>query len=247
MVRSPSSIGELERELQAHADPTKQAWWSNYVKGAEFYGVTMADTRSLGLHWWQSAEHDDPVAEAVALGHHPITEIRLAGISIMERILIRDGTMGYVDLPRLQDAMNTGAFDDWNTCDWFCIKVLQQLMDGAPAEAHSEMLSWATADIVWVKRAALVAFVNLIPRAEPSAGFDTRFTAAASTVAQDQRRFCQTAIGWTMRELSVRDPSAVERFLADHLQLLSREAISNASKKLDSRTRSGLLSAHGSL
>ena len=100
---------------------------------------------------------------------------------------------------------------------------------------------------MWVKRAALVAFVNLIPRAEPSAGFDTRFAAAAIGVAQDQRRFCQTAIGWTMRELSVRNPLAVEGFLADHLQLLSREAISNASKKLDPATRSGLLSAHRSL
>lgn len=247
MVRARSPIGDLERELQAHADPIKQGWWSNYVKGAEFYGVTMADARLLGLQWWRSAEHDNPVAEAVALGHHPITEIRLAGISIMERILIPDATMRSSDLPLLHDAVIEGAFDDWNTCDWFCIKVLQQLMDGAPTETHSEMLSWATADVVWVKRAALVAFVNLIPRAEPSAGFDTRFAAAAIGVAQDQRRFCQTAIGWTMRELSVRNPLAVEGFLADHLQLLSREAISNASKKLDPATRSGLLSAHRSL
>ena len=247
MIRARSSIGMLERELQAHADPKKQAWWSHYVKGAEFYGVTMADTRSLGLGWWQSTEHDDPVAEVVALGHHPITEIRLAGISIMERILIPDGTMGCLDLPLLQDAISAGAFDDWNTCDWFCIKVLQQLMDGASIETHSEMLSWAPADIMWVKRAALVAFVNLIPRSEPSAGFDTRFTAAASTAVEDQRRFCQTSIGWTMRELSVRNPLVVESFLADHLQLLSREAISNASKKLGSQTRSILLSAHRSL
>jgi 3-methyladenine DNA glycosylase AlkD len=247
MVRAHSSVGTLERELQAHADPKKQSWWSNYVKGAEFYGVTMVDTRSIGLGWWQSTEHDDPVAEAVTLGHHPTTEIRLAGISIMERILIPDGTMGCLDLPLLRDAMSAGAFDDWNTCDWFCIKVLQQLMDGASIETHSEMLGWALADIVWVRRAALVAFVNLIPRAEPSAGFDTRFTTAASMVAEDQRRFCQTSIGWTMREMSIRNPLAVERFLTNHLQLLSREAISNASKKLDPQIRSGLLSAHRSL
>lgn len=247
MGRVPSSVGTLERELRAHADPEKQAWWSNYVKGAEFYGVTMADTRRLGLEWWQSTEHDDPVAEAVALGHHPTTEIRLAGISIMERILIPDGTMGSSDLSLLQDAMSAGAFDDWNTCDWFCIKALQKLMDGASIETHTEMLSWTQADVMWVKRAALVAFVNLIPRAEPSIGFDTRFTAAASIVAEDQRRFCQTSIGWTMRELSVRSPLTVESFIANHLQLLSREAVSNATKKLDPPIRSGLLSAHRSL
>ena len=43
------SVTSLEEELQAHSDPAKRAWWSNYVKGAAFYGVPMADTRRIGL------------------------------------------------------------------------------------------------------------------------------------------------------------------------------------------------------
>lgn len=237
----------LEQELRINSDASKRAWWSNYVKGADFYGVTMADTRRIGLAWWRSTDHDEPVGEALALGHHPITEMRLAGISIMERIMIPDGTMGRDDLPRLKLAMDTGAFNDWNTCDWLCVKVLHQLMEDASSSTHAEMLSWSYADTLWTKRAALVSFVNLIPRTEPSSGFDGRFTEAASRIAQDKRRFCQTAVGWAMRELSVRNPSAVEQFLLDHIALLSREAINNATKKLDTQTRVSLLSVHKNL
>lgn len=230
-----------------HSDASKKAWWSNYVKGSDFYGVTMADTRRISLAWWRSADHDDPVAEAVDLGHHPITEMRLAGISIMERIVIPDGMMGSDDLPHLRLAIDTGAFGDWNTCDWLSVKVLHQLMEDAKPSTHAEMLSWSVADTLWTKRSSLVAFVNLIPSTEPSTGFDDRFIDAASRIAQDKRRFCQTAVGWTMRELSVRNPSAVEQFVVEHIALLSREAISNATKKLDPRTRDSLLAAHKDL
>jgi 3-methyladenine DNA glycosylase AlkD len=217
------------------------------VKGAEFYGVAMPDTRRVGLNWWLSRDHDDPVGEAMTLGHHPITEIRLAGISIMEHVLIPNETMACDDLSRVRDAMDAGAFDDWNTCDWLCVKVLHQLMDRGQADTHMEMLSWSRADTVWVKRASLVSFVNQIPRAEPSKRFDGRFVTAAGRVVNDQRRFCQTSIGWTMRELSVRVPSIVEQFLFEHLPQLSREAINNATRKLDPPTRKALLSIHKSL
>jgi 3-methyladenine DNA glycosylase AlkD len=142
--------------------------------------------------------------------------------------------------------MDEGAFDDWNTCDWFCVKVLHRLMEDGEPNAHSELLSWSHSATLWTKRASLVGFVNLLPKREMDVGFDDGFVAAAGRVAEDQRRFCQTSIGWTMRELSVRRPSLVEDFLENHLVMLSREAITNASKKLDARVRQRLLEAHRS-
>jgi 3-methyladenine DNA glycosylase AlkD len=237
----------LELALQKHGDSSKQVWWSNYVKGAEFYGVEMSTTRSVALEWWESSAHADPIGEALSLCDHPITEVRLAGISILERVLIPAGTLRTPDLPRLRNATRGGAFDDWNTCDWFCVKVLHQLMNGAPSNAHEEMLSWSSDEGVWSKRAALVAFVNILPKAEPSSGFDGQFMDTAARVVQDPRRFCQTAIGWTMRELSRRQPLEVEAFLTAHVAMLSREAITNASRKLEGEARSTLLAVHKGL
>ncbi|MEN8042141.1 MAG: DNA alkylation repair protein [Actinomycetota bacterium] len=237
---------DLAHMLEAVGDPAKRAWWENYVKDAAFYGTPMEDTRRLALSWWHSNDHEDPAGEALALGSHPVTEVRLAGIAIMERILIPDNGLDSNDIGRLHSAMATGAFDDWNTCDWFCVKVLHRLMDGASTTAHDEVLAWSQSEVLWIKRASLVAFVNILPKREPSSGFDDRFVAAASTVANDQRRFCQTSIGWTMRELSVRKPGIVSEFLGAHTPVLSREAITNASKKLAPAIREGLLRAHAS-
>jgi 3-methyladenine DNA glycosylase AlkD len=238
------SLASLEEELRANSDAAKRAWWSNYVKGAAFYGVPMADTRRIGLKWWSESDHADPLGEILSLGQHPITEVRLVGISILERVLIPEEVLDASDLNRIRAAMDNGAFDDWNTCDWFCVKVLHQLMAGGPPEAHIALLAWSDSSTLWAKRASLVGFVNLLPKSEPSEGFDSSFIDSAATVVEDQRRFCQTSIGWTMRELSVRDPARVEGFLGGHLAVLSREAITNASKKLESPVRRRLLDAH---
>ena len=238
------SVTSLEEELQAHSDPAKRAWWSNYVKGAAFYGVPIADTRRIGLRWWQGSHHANPLAEALALGQHPITEIKLTGISILERSLVPSGDLSASNLRQLRAAMDDGAFDDWNTCDWFCVKVLHRLMDGGAPDAHMELLSWSESSILWAKRASLVGFVNILPKHEPSEGFDGRFVDSANMVSLDKRRFCQTSIGWTMRELSLRKPAVVESFLEDRLANLSREAITNASKKLTPPFRRHLLETH---
>lgn len=243
---SNGSVTSLEDQLQARADTAKQTWWSNYVKGAAFYGVPMATTRRIGLGWWSSAERTSPLEDALALGLHPITEVRLVGISVLERVLIPDGILRASDLSLLRTALDDGAFNDWNTCDWFCVKVLNQLMDNGTPEAHMALHSWSDSSTLWTKRASLVGFVNLLRQRELSEGFDTRFIASASTVASDRRRFCQTSIGWTMRELSVREPVRVEGFLGDQLSELSREAITSASKKLASPVRRRLLDAHRS-
>jgi 3-methyladenine DNA glycosylase AlkD len=207
----------------------------------------MSTTRRIALDWWRSSAHASPVGEALALGHHPITEVKLAGVSILDRILIPEGAADTSHLAQMRFAMRDGAFDDWNTCDWFCIKVLHQLMINSPPQSHKEMLSWSEDDGVWSKRAALVAFVFVLSKDEPSAGFDSSFMEAAAQVAQDPRRFCQTAIGWTMRELSIRRPLEVEAFLTTHVAMLSREAITNASRRLEPTTRSTLLAIHKSV
>jgi 3-methyladenine DNA glycosylase AlkD len=238
------TIATLENRLAAHADTAKREWWSNYVKGAVFYGVPMAETRELALEWWRESDHQDPLADAVSLGHHPVTEVKLAGISILERILIPEGALRSSDLGSMRTAMDDGAFNDWNTCDWFCVKILHRLMEDGRPDAHSELLSWSHSATLWTKRASLVGFVNLLPKREMELGFDDAFVTAAGRVAEDQRRFCQTSVGWTMRELSVRRPSLVEHFLENHRLRLSREAITNASKKLDFQIRRRLLESH---
>jgi 3-methyladenine DNA glycosylase AlkD len=226
-------ISELEARLSAVADESKQRWWANYVKGAEFLGVPMTQTRSIALDWFRADGFGDPVGLCLDLGSHQISEMKLAGIAIMEHELVPSGVMGIGDLARVRDALNVGGYDDWNTCDWLCVKVIGRLVDGGSRTEHERVLAWSSSGVLWEKRASLVGFVNLLPQQEPSTGFDGAFLVAAAAVVADDRRFAQTAVGWTMRELSHRQPKLVRSFVSDHGNLMSSEAMASATKYLE--------------
>jgi 3-methyladenine DNA glycosylase AlkD len=227
-----AQIGELVSRLEAAADETKRRWWTNYVKGALFLGVPMAQTRAIALAWYRNGESPDPVGLCLKLGSNPISEAKLAGIAIMEHELVPSGVMNIRDLERVREALNDGGYDDWNTCDWLCVKVVGKLVDGGARTDHDRVLAWASSDVLWEKRAGLVGFVNHLPRVEMSVGFDEAFLTATSTVVSDQRRFAQTAAGWTLRELSHRRPDMVRSFVDSHGLAMSAEALTSATKLL---------------
>jgi 3-methyladenine DNA glycosylase AlkD len=226
-------ISNLERLLSAVADEAKKCWWTNYVKGAQFLGVPMAQTRTIALDWFKEFESRDPVGVCLELGVHPISEMKLAGIAIMEHVLIPDDAIDVKDVERIRQALAAGAYDDWNACDWLCVKVIGRLVDGGRSSDHKAVLAWSTSDVLWEKRAGLVGFVNLLAQREPSTGFDGAFLNAAASVVADDRRFAQTAAGWTLRELSHREPEMIRRFVKDHGGLMSSEAFSSATKFLN--------------
>jgi len=225
-------IAELEARLVAVADSDKQLWWTNYVKGAQFLGVPMAQVRSIARAWYGEFHTDDGVELCLRLGSHPLSEMKLAGIAIMEHELVPSGAMDVGTLNSIRDSLSSGSYDDWNTCDWLCVKVLGRIVDGAHRTDHDRVLAWTSSEVVWEKRAGLVAFVNLMPRAEPSPGFDQAFLSAASTVVKDNRRFAQTAAGWTLRELSRREPDLVRTFVHRHESKMSSEALASAMKHI---------------
>ena len=95
------------------------------------------------------------------------------------------------------------------------------------------VIEWTRCDELWVRRAGLVAFVNLAPRGDAALPRLTeRVIAGAERNATDRRRFVQTSVGWVLRELSASAPEAVRRFLSERGDELSAEARRTASKKL---------------
>ena len=225
-------IAQLESRLIAVADDEKQRWWTNYVKGAQFLGVPMAQVRSIAREWYREVDSGDPVGLCIQLGGHPISEMKLSGIAIMEHELIPEGRMDVNYLPNVREALAAGSYDDWNTCDWLCVKVIGKVVTGATRQQHDDVLEWTSSDVLWEKRAGLVGFVNLLSHSEPSPGFDGAFLSAASNVVVDDRRFAQTAVGWTLRELSHRAPDRVAAFLAEHSTLMSAEGLASAGRTI---------------
>jgi 3-methyladenine DNA glycosylase AlkD len=182
----------------------------------------MADVRRIVHAWWPN---DGDAELACALIEEPLTEDKLAGIIALAEILIDD--LGERDLARFERLFAEGHLADWNSCDWFCVKVLGPMLQRAedPLPLATAIAEWRTADSLWQRRAAAVAFVKLVPRPEEHfRGLTELALEVCSANARGTERFVQTSVGWLLRELARTQPEAVEDWVAREGELLSAEA-----------------------
>lgn len=229
-------IEDLQAELERRADPEKKVWWENYVKGAAFRGTPMGEIRSAVRAQLRTRPELSTVQSkqlACDLIRQPLTEDKLAGVLILSEHLIDE--LRLEDLPAFRTLLAEEHLGDWNSCDWFSVKVLGRMLQRS-SEAErlaDQIIEWTRSDDLWVRRAGLVAFVNLAPKGDAALpGLTERVLTAARRNAEDKRRFAQTSVGWLLRELSTSHPEAVRAFLAECGDELSPEARRAAAARL---------------
>ena len=150
-------IEELQAELERRASPDKKAWWQNYVKGASFRGTPMREIRAavaLWLHAHPEFSAEETRCLALELMREPLSEDKLAGILILAEHLVDE--LGLEDLPTFRALLSDGHLGDWNSCDWFCVKVLGRMLARAPDADRiaDELIGWTDSGDLWVRRAA---------------------------------------------------------------------------------------------
>lgn len=231
-------VEDVAERLADAAQPATKQWWERYMKAAStFRGVKMATTRRIVND--ARTEHDLAVDDAeVVMAHvhrffqQPWTEDKLAGVLLLAEHGLSSLDISHVD--ELARPLADGNLADWNVVDWYCVKVLGPFVvagDDTPARCHT-IASWVHTDVLWQRRAGIVAFVNhAATEPELFDGFtDLLFKAAATNIA-DPTRWSQTSVGWILRELTRRVPEHVLVFVDTHPEL-STEARKNALKHL---------------
>jgi 3-methyladenine DNA glycosylase AlkD len=232
------TAADLDRRLAAHGDADKRAWWERYLKGeAAFYGVPIAIVREIVTAWYADhclADVDDEgfVAHLTAAVGQPVTENALAVY-----VLLQDATLQRLeperDLPTIASWFDDGHVADWNSCDWLCVRVLGPMIERHGEPAARTIAAWHDAPGLWRRRASVVAFVNLVGRAEePFPACRQLVLNACASVVVDPERFAQTGVGWVLRELSTADPAAVAAFVDAHRSAMSTEALRTATTRL---------------
>ena len=222
----------LER-LTAKADPKAKTWWEGYVKeSAPFLGVKMAEVRAI-VHQW----HRDEIANTLSLNQQvdlalvlftgKYTEEKLAGTLFLQEILLPANAIQLDrDLNRFAALFHDGCIYDWNVCDWFCVKLLGDLIKAKGDSWAHGFAAWRDADNLWQARASLVAFVPVAnntmyyPLLEPS----------CQTLIQRPERFAKTAVGWILRDISKVDQAFVDRVVTQNIAHFSTESLKNATK-----------------
>ena len=178
-----------------------------------------------------SADGDQLLAISHAAMARPDTEDKLAGVLLLAEHGLDQ--LRTADVSALAVPLAADHLGDWNSCDWYCVKVVGPFVAERATKTRSRAVAqWRRAPGLWQRRAAAVSFVNLAPKGdEVYPGFVDLLLSVAEANSADPTRWSQTSVGWLLRELSASEPTRVSRFVDDHPEL-STEARKAALAKL---------------
>lgn len=243
-------IASLGAQLDRAASAKSRAFWEKYLKGTiPFRGVPMGEIRRELHAWWPATGGQMPLDAQKALAFRMFQgrfcEDKLAGTLLLHEILLPE--LSLEDVTSIGEIFDRGEIADWNTCDWFCVKVLGNLVarDLPSKEIAKAITSWRTADALWKRRAANVAFVNLAKRGERNfPGFVKLMLETCKITVRSSERFAQTGVGWLLRELSAAAKEEVLAFTEEHLAIMSREGVHYVIERMSKREQSEILNRH---
>lgn len=231
-------VRRLQDVLDESSSDTTRMWWGHYLKGAiEFRGVGIPQIRSVLADWRSdtgvaSWPVGDQFSLALRLFEEPMAEDKLSGVLFLQEYLYdrvpwRDSLRCYGSL------FERRLIADWNTCDWFCVRVLGPTIATHGSACATAVSKWSKAPELWKARASVVGFVPVI--AEPA--YHPLVISSSAVLIRREERFAKTAVGWILRDLSKYESGAVATFVGQHLPYFSMESLRNSLKYSPEATR----------
>jgi 3-methyladenine DNA glycosylase AlkD len=220
----------IQQELQKYSDDKKAKWLENYVKhDIKSIGVGIPQIRLVlqdvykrnNLNELSTPEQKETLDELVK---HEYTESKLATI-IYVQLYLKDTDVKF-QLSMISNWFDNKWISDWNVCDWLCVRLLTPLVDRYPKQTITELKKWNKDSYLWKARASLVPF-SQCKTLEKNLDLIDIFN---KSLIKREERFCKTAVGWVLREISKFDKNYVVKFLETHHPHVTSEVKQNATK-----------------
>lgn len=222
---------QLQTHLRRGGDAQKKAWWENYIKhDTHFIGLGLPQVERTLRQWYREANitaqpPQQQLKMAMYLLAQRYAEEKLAGVLLLQHYLCAC-LPWHMLLKAFMPLWDKRLIYDWSVGDWFCLRVLRQLLDRYSMPCAQQIAAWHTATYLWQARAALVPFVGRTQNRE----YRPLILASCDTLIRREERFAKTAVGWMMREFSKHELPLVRHFLRCNKEYLTREVVNNALK-----------------
>ncbi|MGO4103839.1 DNA alkylation repair protein [Leifsonia sp. YAF41] len=198
-----------------------------YGEGDVFIGVRVPALRQAIKPFAQL-----PPGEVQLLLDSPVHEHRLAAVLILAGQFQRASkprTFDAGERTRLSDfylaAVRAGRVNNWDLVDSSAPTLLGDFLFDRDRGVLFEL---AASDILWERRAGMIATQGLIGRGDASTTLEL-----ASVLLPDRADLMQKAVGWMLREVGKRvDRALLLQFLDAHAAEMGRTALSYATEHL---------------
>lgn len=149
-----------------------------------------------------------------------------ARTAVVELLALRSACLGPDDLQLLERLLREAR--TWALVDELAPRVVGPLRSRHP-EVEATLDAWAADADFWLRRAALLTYLQPLRRGEDV--FE-RFTQLADGMLEDREFFIRKAIGWALRERGKCAPDEVYAWLVPRLKRTSGLTLREASKYL---------------
>ncbi len=226
-------IYDLQRRLDDAADMHTKRWFENYLKHAIRYrGIKTPEVARIVAEWrkfhgLQQLSGEEELDLAVSLIRQEHAEDKFAGTLYIQKYLQKRVEADNL-LTEVEDLFSCGAFVDWSTTDWFCVRVLGPAIVRHGPEVAERIAGWCRESNLWNRRASIVPFRAVVQD-------ETYHPLIKSTIivlVKERERFIQTGIGWVISDLSKVYPHTAEILVECHFDNLSAEVIRRHTKYL---------------
>ena len=225
-------IKPLLASLEAAANPATKAWFEKYLRYAITYrGVKTPVVRRVMIAWYKESqigtlEEKEQLQIAALLLGQPVAEDKFAGTLMIQKYLLKQ--MPYQEILAASEQLYAqGAFYDWSTTDWYCVRVLGRMLK--KGEGAARISGWKKAFNLWQRRSAIVPFSAVVD--DPN--YDAVIAQTIATLVREKERFIQTGVGWVIGAMAKKRPDVAEKLVEKHFEFLSAEVIRRHTKPLD--------------
>jgi 3-methyladenine DNA glycosylase AlkD len=237
-MRVEKSIEEFQQILQINADPSKKEWWESYMKNAiGFRGVGIQKIRKLLSEWYIKHKlHEEDIEDQFIFAKdffsQAMAEDKLTGVLILEKFVVPKTKCEKI-ICNVEDLFNRNYINDWNTCDWLCVKILTPIVETGRLVCVQQITNWKNSSRLWKARASAVSFAQ----AENKTKYIDFIDQICNTLIQREERFAKTAVAWLLREFSKDDKAYTIDFIKKNITNFTAETIRNTLKYFDDQTR----------
>lgn len=210
--------------------PGKAEQMAEYHKvDRPYLGTANPEIDALCKTWREDLTLEGRLALCADLWASNIHEARIAAAKLLTQARIRPDDTAAWDMicAWIPD------FDAWAIADSVCIAA-QKRITADPTRLDT-VEGWTTSDLMWQRRAALVATLpfarlnNLKPHEDAAR---ERILIWAASYLGDKDWFIQKSVAWWLRDLSKHDPARTEAFLAEFGDLMKTWARKEAGQYL---------------
>jgi len=229
--------------LQKNQNPTRAQKEKQYLySDLKHYGVSTWERRKFSKTH-QAFLKNLSKKQTLALVKHfwsrPSFEERSMALHILN---LHATSLSKKDMPLIERLMRESR--GWAFLDSLIIPIMPHLLE-KDKTIYSYLSKWIKDNDFWVRRSALLAQLLFFRAGQggdkklffkfAESQLDESWIPQVYTNPQDIKRtrfFIRKAIGWTLREMSLKDPDSVVQFLSTHKSEMSGLTFREASRRL---------------